>query len=361
MSDYTQITSFGPKDSLPSGNPGKLIKGVEQDAELDAVSTAIISKYDDTDVASQAEAEALSLNTKLITPARAADIITQAGGAGITHTAGVLNIVAVANGGVLINASNVELDIAGLTTQGSAAASTDLVPIELAGGGKRKVTVSDLVSGTGFVSTGRLINTTAPVTGGGDLTGDLTIAVSAASLTAAGVVERATQAEVDTGTDTTRYISPATLRANMGFEIFAAKTADTVRESTVTLANDPHLIIGLLANKRYYVKIVVQMETPNGSGPDIKFNWNYSSTLQSTSQFIALSGKSSNELAGNGSTITDTALSSTPISRVFEGIVWTTGAGNLSFQWAQNLSLAAPDTTAVYAGSWIGATEVPGT
>ncbi len=47
MSDYTQTTSFGPKDSLEAGNPGKIIKGTEFDTEFAALSTAIASKIDD--------------------------------------------------------------------------------------------------------------------------------------------------------------------------------------------------------------------------------------------------------------------------------------------------------------------------
>lgn len=72
MSDYTQSTFFAPKDSLASGNPDKVILGAELDPELSAISTAIASKYDSTDIASAGEAQAESLNTKLITPARLA-------------------------------------------------------------------------------------------------------------------------------------------------------------------------------------------------------------------------------------------------------------------------------------------------
>lgn len=52
MSNYTQITSFGPKDALTTGNSAKLIKGTELDSELAAISTAITSKADTSSVAS---------------------------------------------------------------------------------------------------------------------------------------------------------------------------------------------------------------------------------------------------------------------------------------------------------------------
>lgn len=47
MSDYTQNVSFGPKDALTTGDPDKLIKGTEIDAELSEISTAIATKEDE--------------------------------------------------------------------------------------------------------------------------------------------------------------------------------------------------------------------------------------------------------------------------------------------------------------------------
>ena len=44
MSDYTKSTNFTAKDTLPSGNSGKIIKGTEIDTELTAVAAAIASK-----------------------------------------------------------------------------------------------------------------------------------------------------------------------------------------------------------------------------------------------------------------------------------------------------------------------------
>ena len=46
MSNYTQIVSFGPKDSLNTGDAAKKIKGTEIDAEFAAISTAIGTKED---------------------------------------------------------------------------------------------------------------------------------------------------------------------------------------------------------------------------------------------------------------------------------------------------------------------------
>ena len=46
MSDYTRIYNLTIKDSLPSGNTSKVIKGAELDAELNAIAAAISSKSD---------------------------------------------------------------------------------------------------------------------------------------------------------------------------------------------------------------------------------------------------------------------------------------------------------------------------
>jgi len=44
MSNYTKLTDFAAKDTLPSGNAGKLVKGTEIDDEFNAIATAVASK-----------------------------------------------------------------------------------------------------------------------------------------------------------------------------------------------------------------------------------------------------------------------------------------------------------------------------
>lgn len=46
MSDYVRVYNLTIKDSLPTGNSGKVIKGAELDTELNAVAAAIASKSD---------------------------------------------------------------------------------------------------------------------------------------------------------------------------------------------------------------------------------------------------------------------------------------------------------------------------
>jgi hypothetical protein len=44
VADYSKATNFTAKDTLPTGNAGKIVKGTEIDTELTAVSNAIASK-----------------------------------------------------------------------------------------------------------------------------------------------------------------------------------------------------------------------------------------------------------------------------------------------------------------------------
>jgi hypothetical protein len=49
MSDYTKATDFASKDSLPSGNAGKIVKGTEIDDEFNAIAVAVATKADEND------------------------------------------------------------------------------------------------------------------------------------------------------------------------------------------------------------------------------------------------------------------------------------------------------------------------
>lgn len=46
MSNYTKSTDFAAKDSLPSGNAGKIVKGTEIDTEFNNIATAVATKAD---------------------------------------------------------------------------------------------------------------------------------------------------------------------------------------------------------------------------------------------------------------------------------------------------------------------------
>lgn len=50
MSNYTPSTNFTAKDNLVSGNPSKLVKGTEIQAELDAIAVSIATKSNTADI-----------------------------------------------------------------------------------------------------------------------------------------------------------------------------------------------------------------------------------------------------------------------------------------------------------------------
>jgi hypothetical protein len=52
MSNYSQNVFFAPKDALTTGDPDKVIKGSEMDAELQEISDAIATKVEDGGVPS---------------------------------------------------------------------------------------------------------------------------------------------------------------------------------------------------------------------------------------------------------------------------------------------------------------------
>ena len=91
MSNYTKATNFAAKDSLSTGNPSKVIKGAEIDAEYTAIASAISSKADSN--------SPTFTGTPLTTTASAGTSNTQ-----IASTAFVATAVAAAipSGGIII-------------------------------------------------------------------------------------------------------------------------------------------------------------------------------------------------------------------------------------------------------------------
>lgn len=86
MSNYTKTTNFTAKDTLVSGNPLKVVKGAEIDAEFTAIQTAVNSK---SDAASPSFTGTPSLNGVAITSTAAELNILD----GVTASTAELNIL----------------------------------------------------------------------------------------------------------------------------------------------------------------------------------------------------------------------------------------------------------------------------
>lgn len=67
MSDYTRTTNFTAKDSLPTGNANKVVKGAEIDTELDNIATAVATKVESGDTVASLTITTATLTTAGIT------------------------------------------------------------------------------------------------------------------------------------------------------------------------------------------------------------------------------------------------------------------------------------------------------
>ena len=73
MSNYTKTTNFATKDSLPSGNAAKIVRGTEIDTEFNNIATASATK---ADIASPTFTGTVTAATVNVTGTLTADTIT---------------------------------------------------------------------------------------------------------------------------------------------------------------------------------------------------------------------------------------------------------------------------------------------
>jgi len=62
MSDYTKTTNFATKDSLTTGDPAKIVKGVEINTEFNNIQTAVNSKANSASPAFTGTMTAVTVN-----------------------------------------------------------------------------------------------------------------------------------------------------------------------------------------------------------------------------------------------------------------------------------------------------------
>jgi hypothetical protein len=158
MSDYSKATNFTSKDTLPTGNSGKIVKGTELDTEFTAIASAISSK---ADVSSPN-----LLGTPTSTTATTGSNTTQ-----IATTAFVKNTVDALSLGNMSTQAKTAVDITGGTIVGI----TDLAVAD-GGTGRSTLTANAVLTGNGTSG----INSVSPGTSGNVLKSNGTAWTSAA-------------------------------------------------------------------------------------------------------------------------------------------------------------------------------------
>jgi hypothetical protein len=167
MSDYSKSTNFTSKDTLPTGNAGKIVKGTELDTEFTAISSAIASK---ADISSPA-----LLGTPTSPTATSGTNTTQ-----IASTAFVKAAIDTLALGNMSTQAKTAVDITGGTIVGI----TDLIVAD-GGTGASSITANSVILGNGTSAlSGNLV---APGTSGNVLKSNGTTWTSAAAAVTSGL------------------------------------------------------------------------------------------------------------------------------------------------------------------------------
>ncbi|MFF7023063.1 hypothetical protein ACFY97_18920 [Streptomyces klenkii] len=157
----------------------------------------------------------------------------------------------------------------------------------------------------------------------------------------------------------------ATTLDTVGSKLFARKTASTGRNTTTTLADDPHLTVTVTAGAVYELALTLFWTGPNAGGIKLAFNipsgttgrWSaYGPDLSMTSggntaQVRADSVGSLTTAIPIGASDTSHAMTAQPTGLVVAG-----SSGAFTLQWAQNASNGS-DTT-LFTHSWMSLTRV---
>lgn len=179
-------------------------------------------------------------------------------------------------------------------------------------------------------------------------------------------VAAASQAEAEAGTEAAiRRFSPLRVKQAIdalsggGEHLLARKSADENVLNSITFQDDDHLVLSLSAGKMYKFKVFF-FAKEDANNPNIKF------------QFVAQAGLTINDIvymARDSNTanqhVIKTALSDPhtfSLGNVYdayevEGTIDVNVAGDLRFQWAQDI-IDAVDNTTVRMGSYMEAVEI---
>jgi len=250
MSDYTKTVDFAIKDSLPTGNANKVVKGTEIDTEFNNIATAIATK---SNTASPTFTGTVTIPTADI---NAGAIDGTAIGASSASTGAFTTLTAsgatTLNGNTTIgNASGDSLDFhpAAWTLNNAVSVTgtwTDLgtvTTVDINGGTVGGVTLDGTISGTPTWASTQAVNIsgTAPA---GTLTGTTLAAnVVSSSLTSLGTITSlvATTADINGGTGD-NFVLGANTPAAATVTAFTSNGIDDNATATVLLLGDSEVV-----------------------------------------------------------------------------------------------------------------------
>ena len=356
MSDYSPVNDFSAKDSLGTGEAEKLILGSDMDAETAALQTAINSKFDSDDFASQAEAEAGTNTAKLMHPLRAEQHLAAylAEGAAM-----VADLKAIADPGAdriyFWDDSDNALEFLTLGN-GLAITTNDLA--WSASGITGHDTFSDFVSDEHVAHGGVSVVAGAGMTGGGTIAASRTLNVIGGTGITANAddieVDFASAAETLTGTEAAKAITPVTLKlaTRLGF----IKTSQETVTNSNTLQNDDALVVSLEANTWYALEMFIACDSDSDT-PDIRIALSFSESVQDTGGWSSVARDNASLHEAEGDLLCGAQLVHSIVSREtfisVQGSFFTNAStgGTVRFQWAQNTSNGT--ATKVDPGSWI--------
>ncbi len=195
MSNYTKTVNFAAKDSLPSGNAAKIVKGTEIDTEFNNIATAIATKADsgvitDGSITTAKLADSAVTTVKIaddaVTGDKLANNITIAGELVVTGDLTVsgddITMGTNTSGNLLIaDGSNFNSVAVGSLSEISTVASDDVfLAVDTSGGGLKKITRSTVVAGLATSSAiSNVVEDTSPQLGSDlDVNGNDIVSVS---------------------------------------------------------------------------------------------------------------------------------------------------------------------------------------
>lgn len=228
---------------------------------------------------------------------------------------------------------------------------------------------------TGFVANEHIDHTSVTLTagtgltGGGDISANRTFNCVVATTSAQGIGEIATQTEVDTGTDTTRWVTPDTLSNYSGLGGAETdtkyKTADQTYTTNTTMTDDTHLTGIALDTADAWYKLEGFLIIESGNTPDFKLQFVFTNAPQDGSYSVLgrvdtfSTGASYGDSVHTATGLCEIAFSSNQtvgfhVHGFFRSNA-TTG-GTFKLQHAQRSSGAL--TTGILTGSWLTVTRI---